>query len=134
MKNYNPLENVETPEVINIRITGKAAKDLRHLAQQLGVEAEDVLTDALRLLRTSVDNGLYVGKGRLTQRAPALYALGFWSQIMDQGATGRIEVNTRHGPAAFRLPPEAFHKATIAGTYTPLTWGGQGTPAQGINR
>jgi hypothetical protein len=121
------------PGDINIRITGKAAADLRHLAQQLGVATEDVVTDALRLLRTSVDNGLYVAKGRLTQRAPALYALGFWSQIMDQGATGRIEVNTRHGPAAFRLPPEAFHKSTMVGTYTPPMWGAQGTPTQGIN-
>lgn len=116
------------PKDINIKITGKAAADLHHLAQQLDIATEDVVNDALRLLRTAVGNGLYVGKGPLTPQAPALYAMGFWRQIIDQGATGRIEVNTRHGPVAFRFPAEAFYKSPIGGTYTPPMWVSQGTP------
>jgi len=114
--NFNPQGIMMPPQDINIRITGKPAADLRHLAQQLGVTPEDVVADALRLLRTTVDNRLYVTTGRLTSQAPAMYALGFWSNVIDQGATGRIEVNTRRGSVAFQLPKEAFHRSQIVGT------------------
>lgn len=92
---------------IGIRITGKAAADLRDLAESLGVEPQEVVSDALRLLRTTVDNGLYVKKGRLTTHAPVMHAMGFWREIWDLGTTGRIEVNTPRGPVAFNLPREA---------------------------
>ena len=106
---------------INIVITGKAAADLRNLARKLEIEPEEVVADALRLLRTTVDNRLYVTKGRLSSRAPALHALGFWRDVVDRGATGRIEVNTRHGPVAFRLPAEAFHLSPPESIYAPPT-------------
>ena len=127
MYNYNPGPSVMAPEDIHIRIAGNAAADLRHLAERLGIAPEDVVTDALRLLRTTVTNGLYVRKGRLTPQAPALHALGFWREIIDSGATGRIEVGTSRGPVAFRLPAEAFHKSPFEGMYAPPMWEAQGT-------
>lgn len=127
MQNYNLPEPIIAPEDINIRITGQAAIDLHRLAQQLEIAPEEVVADALRLLRTTVDNRLYVRKGRLTSQAPALHALGFWREVVDLGATGTIEVNTRRGPVAFRLPREAFRASPTAVTYGPPLWGSQVT-------
>lgn len=104
-----------------ITIKGTERVEIQQLAERLDIKPEEVVSDALRLLKVITDNGLYVKKGRLTAHAPVMHALGLWREIMSSGATGRIEVATRHGPVAYRLPQEAFQHTVVRGNQPPST-------------
>ena len=65
----------------DITLSGNDAAGFRELAERLNVRPEEVVNDALRLLRITVENGMYVKRGRLTAHAPIIHALGLWREI-----------------------------------------------------
>lgn len=111
----------------DITLSGNDAVSLRELAARLEIRPEELANDALRLLRITVENGLYVKKGRLTSDAPVIHALGLWRQLALLDATGRIEASTSQGPVAFKVPREAFQPPAW-GQSSQSAWHGQQSP------